>query len=114
MEPKKIAKKQGRHGDLLLTKKEPGFEEGTIEVPDNVLAHGESTHRHEAVGGKVKQMMAPMKQVMIVEEPTELQHLTQEGTRAEHDTITYPEGVWEVRRPREYNPVTEEERRVFD
>jgi hypothetical protein len=78
---------------------------GLLEVPREngriVLAHGEVTGHAHVIEGDAVFLAADLQEMtdrfLVVEEECELVH-------DEHDTITVPAGVHEVRRQSEYAP----------
>ena len=91
-----------RQGDVLLMKIDK-LPETSVEK-DNVLARGEATgHSHKIMNGKVLQLNS--QQYVVVEKEAILEH-------EEHDNIEIPQGIYEVRIQREYNPI--ENRQVMD
>lgn len=100
--------KQARQGDMLLTKldKLPDnlIEERAVNG-DYVLAHSETGHNHVVKAShEVKFFRNPDNEFvgyLSVQAPTEVRHLRSFDT---HKTIGLKEGVYEVRRQREYTP----------
>lgn len=93
-----------RQGDVYIILNTGKPDEAQLRQ-DHILALGENTgHKHEITVGTVYGDLFG-KQWIVVDEPTELIH-------DEHDTLTIPVGVHEVRIQREYTP--QEIRRVRD
>ncbi len=87
-----------RQGDLLFV---PVLElpSETILVADGVIARGEATghtHRLRADMGNLLMLVAGVAYIKALHEA----YVDHE----EHDTVVLPEGIWEVRRQREYIP----------
>lgn len=69
-----------------------------------VVAHSESGHDHVMTAERVKLYELPdsiLECFLVVSEPTELRHLRSFDT---HEPIMFNEGVYRVRRQREYVP----------
>jgi hypothetical protein len=93
---------QLRQGDVFLRKIDKIPE--NAKEKDNILAQGETTgHKHKIINGKV--FSANNQQYVLAEQKTELAH-------EEHGEIEIPEGSYEVKIQREYNPI--ENRQVMD
>jgi hypothetical protein len=91
-----------RQGDVFL--KSINKLPENAQPKDNILARGEATgHKHQIVNGKV--FSANNQQYVMAEQKTKLVH-------EEHNELDIPEGVYEVRIQREYNP--RENRQVMD
>jgi hypothetical protein len=93
-----------RQGDLLFVTA-PGLPVDA-EPASRVLAVGETTgHRHQATG-----------QLQVFKDALGHIFLTGSGqiVHEEHNAISLPEGVWEMRRQREYVPGTRTVRTVED
>lgn len=118
-------KVQGAQGDVLLVKVDSLPASGiTAKSGDRiVLAHSETGHHHEVAldkPGKARHYTVdgadesvPLQGFLEVTALfVELRH-KKEGPHA-HGTVRVPEGVYEVRRAREYNPWTKSDRRVVD
>lgn len=77
-----------------------------------IVTHSETGHHHVMDAGTVTMHRLPdsiMDCLLVVSAPTELQHLRDHDT---HEPILFGEGVYHVRRQREYTP--EGFRRVED
>lgn len=100
-----------RQGDVLLEPVEalPAVVKALKEVKGrHVLAEGEATgHAHTVRGGRMAKFFedAESNRFLQVLEATPLEH-------QEHSAIDLPEGVYRVRRQREYSP--QEIRNVLD
>jgi hypothetical protein len=86
-----------RQGDLLFVKK--GFPQEAQKSKSNIIERGEVTghaHRLRRGNGATLAFLAGVAYLKVLTEAL-VDH-------EEHDTITLPEGDWEVRRQREYEP----------
>lgn len=99
-----------RQGDVLLIPAKP--RDGLKPHTDSTLAHGEATgHHHTVIDGEV--LVDEQGRLFVrAGEATELRHATEAGTKADHDWLKIPAGLWEVRIEEEYTP--EGLRRVED
>lgn len=94
-----------RQGDIAIVKVDK-LPEGLLEVPKDrgrvVVAYGEITgHAHVLEGGEALFLATDLQDLenrfLKVDEEVELVH-------DEHNTITIPEGIYEVRHQKEYQP----------
>lgn len=97
-----------RQGDLLFLPFEPDFPFNHYKlgktVTDGVLAEGEATgHAHRIAPGDLKQGKASIYALGPETSVVEV-HADVQVTHEEHEAVTLPRGVWEVRRQREYTP----------
>ena len=70
----------------------------------HVIAHSETGHNHVMEAEHVTMYSLPddiMKCLLVVDSPTELQHLREYDR---HESIMFERGIFEVRRQREYTP----------
>jgi len=102
-------------GDIYIRRIE-ALPKNAVEVkPENgvvEVAHSETGHSHVMEAERVKMYTLPdsiMDCLLVVEEPTPLEHLRPHDT---HEPIMFSPGVYHVRRQREYTP--EGFRRVED
>lgn len=105
-----------RHGDVIIrpiSKEEYDGLSGLTVKKDYVLAYGEATghhHKLKAKSGGAQVMVAPgttEAQAFSLKEGTELVH-------EEHRTITIPKGYYKVEFEKEYEPLEQVQRRVYD
>ena len=97
-----------RRIDVLPTGAIPVESEGNRVI----VTHSETGHHHVMDSTAVKMFTLPdsiMDCLLVVEQPTALKHLRQHDT---HEPIMFGEGIYHVRRQREYTP--EGLRRVKD
>lgn len=102
---KKAVKKQGRQGDVFLTrvKELPA----NVVPKDQILAYGEATgHKHMLCGAEVYIDQATDTQYAVLKQETVLKH-------DEHGAIKFAPGVYKVAIQREFDLV-EGVRRVAD
>lgn len=93
-----------RQGDVVIIL-DQGQDPNAKPRRDRTLAKGEVTnHHHTLTAGTVYGTLGAQ-QWIVLDEPAELVH-------QEHDTLTIPPGVHEVRIQREYSP--QEVRNVAD
>ena len=102
-------------GDMLIIRIDR-LPEGLQKVePENgrhILAHSETGHHHVMLAERVEVYQKPgdlMSLFVVVNQPVPLEHLRAYDT---HEPIMFGEGVYHVRRQREYTP--EGFRRVED
>jgi hypothetical protein len=102
-------------GDIYIRRVE-SLPAGAVEAkPENgvyIVTHSETGHHHVMEAKKAKMYTLPdsiMDCLLVVEEPTTLDHLRNFDT---HEPILFDKGVYNVRRQREYTP--EGFRRVED
>lgn len=70
----------------------------------NIVTHSETGHHHVMDADTCEMYSLPddiLKCLLVVNDPTALEHLRQHDT---HESIMFNEGVYEVRRQREYTP----------
>lgn len=102
-----------RQGDILLEKIENGSNSNiTIEKvkeQDNIIAHGESgnTHRMNQQVILFEDKKSKQRFVQVLSQQTELVH-------QEHAKIQIPQGLYKIRREREYNAFEQSIRQVQD
>lgn len=97
-----------RHGDLLL-KPIAEIPEDAAKVNTNVLAEGEATGHHHTLSGQC--------QVYAKGDTKFFSVSTKEGAKLshqEHKQISIPEGNYAVLNEREFEPFTEELKKVMD
>lgn len=83
-----------RQGDILIVKATK-LPEKITPRKSRVILEGEVTgHKHQLEGGLI--FDSPQGVFLSLESPTNLNH-------EEHDTITLPEGLYQVIRQREYD-----------
>jgi len=98
-----------RHGDLLLKRIEK-LPEQLTKLDHQVLAHGESGHRHLLVA-------EPECQVDLFTDPEGRMFFGTSGaklTHEEHKTITIEPGIYFVEHEREFDPFQDVIRQVRD
>ena len=73
-----------------------------------VVAHSETGHNHVMLADKVEAYRYPeisdselYEMFLLVKQPTEIIHLREHDT---HETLLVPEGLYKIRRQREYTP----------
>ena len=104
----KTFKNHCAQGDVLIRRLEvmPDVEM-TEAKPENgkiIVTHSETGHNHvmERNSAILYDIVGnPLKAVLVVNEPTPLEHLRTHDT---HEPIMFDKGVYEVRRQREYTP----------
>ena len=92
--------KQIRQGDVYLVRADGVKPEGKKVRPQNgrlILAEGEATGHHHSVDAAVCDLFSGDKPVLVVREPTTLDH-------QEHGAIEVEPGTYWVVRQREYTP----------
>ena len=105
-----------RHGDILLRRiKDMPSKRGLIKRTEPIVEYGEVTgHAHRLVGEvevyAEQEAGQTASYVVVPETVKESVKLVHE----EHNTIELEPGVYQVTRQREYNPYTQEARRVAD
>lgn len=102
-------------GDILIrriTELPNGVEKIEPENGRIIVTHSETGHHHVMDANVVEMYTLPddiMKCLLVVNDPTTLEHLRNFDT---HEPILFQPGIYEVRRQREYTP--EGFRRVED
>lgn len=101
-----MVKNQARQGDLLFIRLKE-LPKGLKQAKDTVLAYGEVTGHHHVAEGT---------NVCVMEDSQGHKYVSAgdawTATHQEHAHISFENGLWEVRRQREYQP--EEIRNVQD
>lgn len=94
-------------GDIYIRRIEK-LPANAVEVePENgrvIVTHSETGHHHVMDAERVKMYTLPdsiMDCLLVVEEPTPLEHLRPHDT---HEPILFAPGIYHVRRQREYTP----------
>ncbi len=106
-------RKPYRQGDVLILPVDEipaGLQPVPLENGRVILAHGEVTGHAHAVEGDVLFLAADLEE--LEQRFLCVENETAQVVHEEHDTITLPPGIYEVRRQREYTP--EEIRTVAD
>ena len=105
-----------RHGDILLKRVSAmPKNEKLIKRAEPIVEYGEVTgHAHRLIGEvevyAEQESGQTANYVVVPDTATKPAQLVHE----EHDTIELSPGVYEVTRQREYNPYSQEARRVID
>jgi hypothetical protein len=97
-----------RQGDILLQQVSK-IEGEQITNQDNIIAHGESGNQHRMSNQVVifEDKKSKDRFVQVLEQNTELVH-------QEHKPIQIPQGLYKIRREREYNAFEQSIRQVQD
>jgi len=103
-----------RHGDVIITRI-TAEEYENLHFPhksDTVIAYGEATghhHKLQAQAGQAQVLVNKSQetQAFSVKSDTKLVH-------EEHATVTIPKGYYKVEFEKEYEPLEQLERRVYD
>jgi len=102
-------------GDILIRRVDALPDNAVPVQPEQgrvIVTHSETGHHHTMDAGAVTMYRLPdsiMDCLLVVDQPTELQHLRDHDT---HESILFSPGVYHVRRQREYT--AEGFRRVED
>lgn len=104
-----------RQGDILLKRQYNNFEilDNTniskVEDQDNIIAHGESGNQHRMNQQVIifEDRKTKDRFVQVLSTQTELVH-------QEHKKIQIPQGIYKIRREREYNAFEQSIRQVQD
>jgi hypothetical protein len=94
-------------GDIYITRVKELPADVVAEKPENgrvIVTHSETGHHHAMDADTVTMYRLPdsiMDCLLVVSAPTELQHLREHDT---HEPILFGEGIYHVRRQREYVP----------
>ena len=112
-----VGEKFWRHGDVIITQITSDIYNEMVSKynprSNLVIAYGEATgHHHQLVAdkGTAQVLIDPttqQAQAFSVEQETELKH-------EEHDTLNIPKGYYRVEFEREYEPLDQTERQVYD
>lgn len=111
----RVFKKTAAQGDIYIRRIEKLPENAIKVAPENgkyVVAHSETGHHHTMVADRVTMYTLPdsiMDCLLVVDGPTTLDH---ERSFDTHEPLLFGEGIYHVRRQREYVP--EGFRRVQD
>lgn len=104
----KSFKQMGRQGDVLFIKRQSIPEGYTLSSPSkdgkHVVAHSETGHHHVVKARSADMLIDKTNEFIAfldVKEPTEVTH---ERSFDTHETLLLDEGVYEIRRQREYVP----------
>jgi len=93
-------------GDILFVRRGMPSEKGE-EIMDGVIARGEITgHTHRLRPGQdaVLRAVAGLMYIEAMREAV-VEHVLPDGrSTGDHDSVSLPEGIWEVRRQREWTP----------
>tara|TARA_Y100001949_G_scaffold68583_1_gene58139 strand:- start:200 stop:526 length:327 start_codon:yes stop_codon:yes gene_type:complete len=103
-----------RHGDVIITRI-TAEEYENLHFPhksDTVIAYGEATGHHHKLQAKAGQAQVLVNksqetQAFSVKNDTKLVH-------EEHKTVTIPKGYYKVEFEKEYEPLEQIERQVYD
>ena len=106
-----IKPKLFRHGDLLI-RKVSSIPKTAILSSTNIIAYGEATGHHHKLQAKAGQAQVLVNksqetQAFSVKNDTKLVH-------EEHKTDTIPKGYYKVEFEKEYEPLEQIERQVYD
>lgn len=99
-------KQQGRQGDVFMrriTQLPDGIKQDKVVDGKYILGHSESGHAHTMAADDVilYYIDDPLIAYLEVKSPTPLIH---EKTYDVHESIMIDEGIYEIRRQREYTP----------
>ena len=104
-----------RHGDVIITRI-TAEEYENLHLPhknDLVIAYGEATGHHHKLQAKAGQA-----QVLVNPKTQEAQAFSVKGetklVHEEHKTLSIPKGYYKVEFEKEYEPLEQLERRVYD
>lgn len=103
----KTFKRMAAQGDFVIIKVDEMPTNIVSITPENgniVVAHSETGHNHVMVAEKVEAYKEPdnlYEMFLLVKEPTPVEHLRSHDT---HEPLLVPEGLYQVRRQREYIP----------
>jgi len=88
---------QYRQGDLLIVRVQR-VPSRAVAQQSAIILTGETTgHAHRLVGGEIRVLGATATMYLVCAAQAQVVH-------EEHQTITLPPGLYQVRRQREYNP----------
>ena len=109
---KKINNKESKmiiqQGDVILEKVEK-VPERSKEKKGNVLVEGEVTGHAHRIDTKAPFKLYENDGMLYIENEQIL-----DVVHEEHDTVTIPDGIWQVRKVKEYDHFLEEAREVQD
>ena len=94
-------------GDVYIRRIDKLPENAVKTMPENgvyIVTHSETGHHHVMDAEAITMYSLPddiMNCLLVVEQPTALRHLREFDT---HEPIMFTEGVYHVRRQREYTP----------
>lgn len=105
----------GAQGDIFIRRVDSlpvGLKQRKSEGPRAIIAHSETGHHHWMPSSDVTVLEGPNPRVFYLDVKTKITKLFHDRANATHKTVAFKEGLYEVRRQREY--IDEGERMVMD